>query len=203
MLAEQLGLYHISVGGLIRKRIEDNDAIAIQMQHQIKHGKLIATSDTIKLIKETLTDVDNHNGIIFDGFPRNHEQGMAYFELVASLNTEQIIVINIELSEAEATKRLLSRYTCSNCDASYSYSEPAMSPKIKGICDKCGGTLMLRADDNKASLKERFVLYNNETKPLLNYFKDLGVEIIKINGEQSKEAINSDILKALSGATND
>lgn len=132
-----------------------------------------------------------------DGFPRNIDQGKAYFDLIAELRIDKLIVINIELTEAEAAERLTSRYTCPNCDESYSSKDQTMMPKVEGVCDKCGASLVQRIDDNLESLRKRYDLYNHETKPLLNYYQDLGVILIKVNGNQPKSAILHDILTGL------
>lgn len=190
-------MHHISVGGLIRKRADQNDELATQIKNITKQGQLIDTKLTIDLIKDELTVIDQRNGFILDGFPRNVDQGKAYFDLIADLKIEQLIVINIELTEAEAVDRLTSRYTCPSCDESYSSKDPAMMPKVSGICDKCGAALVQRIDDNLESLRKRYDLYNHETKPLLNYYQDLGVILIKVNGNQPKDAILKDILNRL------
>lgn len=170
------------------------DDFAKHLNRIMTNGELLNTADTIQIIKEHLDVIDISNGFVLDGFPRNIEQAKAYQSFLTEYGINQNIVIYIELSEAEARLRLNGRYICTDCGASYNITDPTLAPKIKDICDQCGSKLKHRIDDNMSSLNKRFDLYYQQTEPLVDYYENLKVPLIKLNGTWGKEMITKKII---------
>lgn len=197
MLAESLNIPHISVGAILRRRADFDDAAGKILDTIMSQGKLVDTRTTIKLIENELHRQDIDNGFILDGFPRSHDQAIAYRELMQKMRIPSIIVIHIGLSYEQAEERIKSRFTCLGCDATYSIVEPSMRPKQDGICDNCDEQLVQRSDDNLDALAKRFELFEKETMPVLAYFERIGMPVINVNGYQSRDEIFNELIRGL------
>lgn len=180
IVAEKLGLCHISMGDLLRN-VEDENIKQI-----LASGKLVPVELTIKLLNERISKDDFKKGFILDGFPRSLEQAK---ELDKITRIDQVVEISI--SDEEAVRRLSGRLTCSKCGAIFNeITNPR--PKISGICDKCNGKLYKRADDNESAIRKRLEIYHKETEPILKHYPS-----VRINGEQSIEKVSEDVLDIL------
>jgi adenylate kinase len=129
-----------------------------------------------------------------DGFPRNVEQAKALDEALELQNKAMDKAVYIKVSEGELLKRLTGRWICRKCQAPY--HEVSSPSKVKGICDKCGGELYQRADDNTETIKKRLEVFFAETAPLIDYYSKTG-KLIEIEGEGSMEEISTRIISAL------
>ena len=134
------------------------------------------------------------SGAILDGFPRNLEQAKALDKALAKQSKAIDKVVYIKVSEGELLKRLGGRWICRNCQAPY--HEVDSPPKVKGKCDRCGGELYQRADDNAETVKKRLEVYFAETAPLIDYYKKAG-KLVEVNGEGGADEVNQRILAAL------
>lgn len=183
-ISEKLKLAHISTGDLLRKA---TGKLKEKVDSYMNTGRLIPDGLMIKIIKERLNKPDCHKGAILDGFPRNIEQAE---ELDKIIDIDKVIEINI--SDEEAIRRLGGRLTCRDCGAVY--NERTNQPRQKDICDKDGGRLTKRSDDTETAIKARLEIYHKETFPILSHYKDI---LIKINGENPIEKVTEDILEKL------
>ena len=184
IVANKLGLCHISTGDLLRdlkgKLKEEVDSYTL-------YGRLVPDELVIRVLKEKLfRDDDCKKGFILDGFPRNLNQAEALNKII---NIDKILEISI--SDNESVRRICGRRNCKNCGAIYNINS-SPKPIKEGKCDKCGGELFQRADDNENALKKRLLIYHQETEPILNKYTS-----VKINGEQSIKKVSEDILKKL------
>jgi adenylate kinase len=146
------------------------------------------------MVLERLAEPDVKNGAILDGFPRNLEQAKALDKALKKQSRAIDKAVYIKVSEGELLKRLGGRWICRRCQAPY--HEVDSPPKIAGRCDRCGGELYQRADDNPATVKNRLQVYFAETLPLIDYYKQAG-KLLEINGEGSTAEVNGRILAAL------
>ncbi|MDD2444973.1 MAG: nucleoside monophosphate kinase [Candidatus Nanoarchaeia archaeon] len=184
-VAKQLNLVHISTGDLLR---EQKGKLKKEIDNIINKGKLIPDELMIKLLKEKIKKENNKEGIILDGFPRTIQQAK---KLTKEIKIDR--VIEIKISDKESIKRLINRRTCENCKEGYNLiTQP--KPKNPKFCDKCGGNLIQRKDDNLEAIKQRIKTYHNQTKPILDYYKE---KIIKINGKKKIEKITKKIIKKI------
>ena len=184
IISKKLELAHISTGDLLRgiqgELKEKVDSI-------INEGKLIPNDLMLQILKERMKSPDCEKGIILDGFPRNIEQAR---DLDKELSIDKII--EIKISDEMSLKRLSGRVTCEDCGEGYNlYTE--LKPSKEGICDKCGGKLVQRADDNEEAIKKRIQTYHQDTEPILSHYQN---KVITVDGEQSVEKISQDILNS-------
>jgi adenylate kinase len=185
IISKELNLCHISTGDLLR---ETKGKLGEKIHNLINSGNMVSDELILEMIEQRIKQYDCKYGIILDGYPRNVKQAKT---LDAKFKVEE--VIEIQISDEEAYKRLSGRYNCKECNAGYNiYAQP--KPKQKGICDLCKGELYQRKDDNPEAIKKRIKEYHIKTEPVLDYYKN---KLITINGEQPIEKITKEILKKL------
>ncbi|MCJ7605614.1 MAG: nucleoside monophosphate kinase [Dehalococcoidales bacterium] len=194
MLTEKLGLVQVASGDLFRKALQDETELGKQAKVYMEKGQLVPNEITIQMVLERLAAPDVASGAMLDGFPRNLEQAGALDEAMAKQSKGISKVVYIKVAENELLKRLSGRWICRNCQAPY--HETDSPPKVKGACDRCGGELYQRADDNVATVKNRLKVYFAETAPLIDYYKDAG-KLLEIDGVGAGAEINRRIVSAL------
>lgn len=190
ILCEKYGLLHISTGDLLRKASNEDREIQMKMQS----GEFIDDSIILKLIKREITNLGVKNGYVLDGFPRNMKQAQAFDQMIH----DKYFVIYIEVAKQVAKDRILGRLYCPECGSSYNEFIIENQSKIHNICDKCHSNLIKRNDDTEATFENRFDVYINHTKPLLEYYKNQNV-LYTIDGNQNTMKVHSDIVKILEG----
>lgn len=164
---------HISTGDMFREAIKAGTELGKLAQSYIDQGHLVPDEVTIGLVKERLSQDDCANGFMLDGFPRTIPQAEALEKITAEINRPIDAVVNLDCDEKELIRRISGRRVCKNCGAPYHIV--TMKPKVEGICDKCGGPLYQRADDNEEALKVRLDHYVRSTKPLLAFYEEKGL----------------------------
>lgn len=189
VVAKEMGLCHVSSGDLFRDLFKNGKGeLKEELQRIVNEGKLVDDYLTIKIIRERIEKSDCKNGIIFDGFPRNFEQAELLNDVVRIDK-----VVEIMISDEESLRRLGGRVGCEKCGAGYNlYTAP--KPIDSRKCDKCGGKLLQRVDDNPESIKKRIKTYHDETEPVLEFYGD---KVIGIDGERSIEEISEEIIDKL------
>jgi adenylate kinase len=194
MLAEKLKLVQVASGDLFRQALQKETELGKKAKAFMEKGQLVPDEITIQMVMERLAAPDVKNGAIFDGFPRNIKQAEALDEALAKQAKAIDKVIYIKVPEGELLKRLSGRWICRNCQAPY--HEVDSPPKVKGICDRCGGELYQRPDDNVATVKKRLEVYFAETAPLIEYYEKAG-KLQEIDGEGGAAEVNHRIVVAL------
>jgi adenylate kinase len=194
MLAGKLKITPIASGDLFRQALENETALGKQARVYMDKGRLVPDEITIGMVLERLTAPDMVSGAIFDGFPRNIRQAGALDKALAEQGKAVAKAIYIKVPEAEVLRRMAGRLVCRDCQASY--QETDSPPKQKGICDRCGGELYQRADDNVATVRNRLEVYAKETEPLIDYYKKAG-KLVEVEGDGGAAAVNRRIMAAL------
>jgi adenylate kinase len=194
MLAEKMKLVQVASGDLFRKALQQETDLGKKAKVYMEKGQLVPDEITIQMVLERLNAPDCEKGAILDGFPRNIKQAKALDKAMTKLSRAIDKVTYIKVSEGELLKRLGGRWICRKCQAPY--HEVDSPPKVAGKCDRCGGELYQRADDNTETVKKRLKVYFEETSPLIDYYKKAG-KLVEINGEGSAEEINRRIITAL------
>ena len=143
-------------------------------------------------VAERIQQDDCKKGFILDGYPRTVQQAETFRSQIA--NGDQLFVIEISAESERLTERLVGRLMCSNCGAIYNVQ--SRIPKRDGICDDCGGKLVRRSDDREDLIRERFRTYQEETYPLVKFYKDLGV-YYQVDGMRPIEEVTRDILSII------
>ena len=172
-LKEALNLVHISTGDMFREAIKAQTELGVLAASYINRGDLVPDDVTIGLVKERLSQKDCEAGFLLDGFPRTLAQAEALDEIAKSISRPIEAVINLDCDNEELVRRISGRRVCKDCGAPYHIV--TMKPKVEGVCDLCGGPLFQRKDDNEEALKVRLEHYVSETKPLLDFYKKLGL----------------------------
>ncbi len=194
LLSQKLKLAHIASGDLFRAALEKGTELGRQAKAYMEKGQLVPNEITIKMVLERIKAPDCQGGIILDGFPRNLEQARALDEALKLQNQAIDKAVYIKVSEEELLKRLSGRWICRKCQTPY--HETNSPSKVAGICDKCGGELYQRADDNVDTIKKRLQVYFNETAPLIEYYTRAG-KLLEVKGEGSMEEISERMITAL------
>ena len=176
-LANKLSIPHIDTGSLLRKNIQDGTELGIVAKGYIDKGNLVPLHVVSEVIKDRLSKEDCQDGFILDGFPRSVEQADALKEILADLGKftlkDDALAVYFDIDNDALIERLINRRSCPKCGTIYNLiSNP---PKIMDYCDICDTKLTLRKDDNEEVARARFVTYENETAPLYEYFKQMGI----------------------------
>lgn len=193
-LTEILNIPHISTGDMFRKAIKDQTDLGKQAKSFMDKGELVPDEVTVGIVKDRITEKDCRNGFLLDGFPRTVVQADALAKMLEDLGIKLDSVINVEVPYEELIGRLTGRRICRSCGATYHMI--FNPPKDEGVCDKCGGELYQRDDDTEETAKNRLLVYEKQTAPLLEYYNNTGL-LVNINGNQSMEEVLADILKVL------
>ena len=194
MLAGKLKIAPVASGDLFRQALQKETGLGKEARAYMEKGQLVPDEITIGMVLERLAAPDTAKGAILDGFPRNIKQAAALDKALAKQRKAVAKAIYIKVPEAELLKRLAGRLVCRDCQAPY--HETDSPPKQKGVCDRCGGELYQRADDNAATVKKRLEVYFAETAPLINYYQQAG-KLVEIDGEGGAAAVNRRVLSAL------
>jgi adenylate kinase len=194
MLAEKVKLVQVASGDLFRQALAQQTDLGKKAKVYMDKGQLVPDEITIQMVLERLAKLDCKNGAILDGFPRNIQQAQALDKALAPQSKAIDKVVYIKVSEGELLKRLSGRWICRRCQTPY--HEIDNPPKVKGKCDRCGGELYQRDDDNVETVKKRLEVYFAETSPLIDHYKKAG-KLLEINGEGSTNAVNRRIIDAL------
>jgi len=195
-LARDMGLVHVATGDLFRQALECGTDLGKKAKSYMEKGVLVPSQITISMVLERLSEPDCTKGAILDGFPRNLEQAEALDKALAQQGKSIDNVVYIKVSEEELLKRLSGRWICRQCQAPYHATDSP--PRVWGKCDKCGGELYQRPDDNEVSIKKRLEVYLAETAPLIDYYTQ-GSKLIEINGEGGVAEVGKRIKAALPG----
>lgn len=195
-IVESLNIPHISTGDMFREAIVNGTELGKIAQQYINEGKLVPDDVTIALIKERLTRSDCAKGYLLDGFPRTLNQAYALDELLKEIDRPVDLAINISVDMNALVNRISGRRVCLKCGSSYHVS--FKKPLNEGICDVCNGVLIQRKDDTPESLKVRLDAYENQTKPLIDFYQKKGI-LASIDGLQDIESVFKDILLFLQG----
>ncbi|ANB60699.1 adenylate kinase [Anoxybacteroides amylolyticum] len=195
-IVQEYGIPHISTGDMFRAAIKEGTALGLQAKAYMDRGDLVPDEVTIGIVRERLSKDDCQKGFLLDGFPRTVAQAEALEAMLAELGRSIDYVINIEVDKALLMERLTGRRICKECGATYHL---VFNPPAKlGVCDKCGGELYQRADDNEETVANRLEVNMKQTQPLLDFYRAKGY-LRNINGQQEIEQVFADICELLGG----
>ena len=177
LLADRLGIPTISTGNLLRAAMQQGTDLGKQVKEAMDAGKLVSDELIIQLVKERLGQEDCKDGYLLDGFPRTLAQAKALSGF-AKIDG----ALSIEVSDSEIEHRMEGRRICSKCQATYHVEDNP--PKVEGICDKCGGQLVIRKDDTHDVVENRLHIYHEETEPVKEYYRQEGL-LLAVRGQKN------------------
>lgn len=190
-LSAALGLPHISSGDLFRENLKNETPLGREAQKYLKQGELVPDEVTIKMIEQRLSRPDGSAGAILDGFPRTAPQAEALQAIAGGVVKA---ALHIEVPIERLIERMSGRRVCR--EAGHVYHLEHHPPQQEGICDIDGSELYQREDDQPDTVVHRVSVYEEQTAPLIDYYRDLGV-LVEVNGDQSIEALTQEILSSL------
>lgn len=183
-IAEAKKIPHISTGEMIRKQIEEQTALGLQAKEIVESGAYVSDDLIIEMLLERIAYKDCQEGYLLDGFPRTIHQAEA---LLSRFKKEiKLKVVNFKIEENVLLERLTGRLTCRACGA---ISHKIFSPPLQeGVCNRCGGDLYQRADDQVESVQQRLKVYEEKTAPLVEYFKERKM-LLEVDASKSPETV--------------
>jgi adenylate kinase len=185
-LMEAYASPQISTGDLLRAAVAAGTALGKKAKAAMDAGQLVADEIVVGMIRERLAQKDTKFGFILDGFPRSLSQAAALDAMLAEVDQPLNKAILLDVKQDNLIKRLTGRRTCKVCGHLYNiYFSP---PKAQGKCDLDGGELVQRADDNEETITKRLKVYQEQTSPLVDYYKKQG-KFVAVDGEGSMDEI--------------
>ncbi|MGM9599819.1 MAG: adenylate kinase [Faecousia sp.] len=190
IIAAKLNIPTISTGNILREAIKNGTETGLKAKSFMDKGMLVPDDVIIDIVRERLAEKDCANGYILDGVPRTIVQAQALLDQGVEIDR----VVSIEIDDEVIEKRMTGRRVCGSCGASYHIV--ANPPKTEGICNACGGELMIRKDDKPETVHHRLKVYHAETEALKGFYEKLG-KLRLVEGNQPIEDATRDILAAL------
>lgn len=194
-LAAASGLPHVSTGNLFRENLQQRTELGLLAESIMKAGDLVPDTVTIDMVRDRLARPDCAGGALLDGFPRNLIQADAMAEIAnAPAATLQAVFLNLD--DTECMNRITGRRQCRDCGLICHIR--FAPPQVDGICDKCGGELYQRDDDNPATVERRILAYYRETAPLLGYYHALR-SLLTVEADGAPDRVGDRLREALAG----
>lgn len=191
IISEKYNIPTVSTGNIIRAALKNGTEMGQKAKSYIDAGELVPDDVVIGIIKERLAEPDCNGGFILDGFPRTIPQAQALDDMGIAPDA----ALSIEVADGEIVKRMSGRRVCEGCGASYhtEFKKPAK----EGVCDACGGKLVIRKDDEPQTVLNRLNVYHEQTEPLKDYYKAQG-KLLIAEGQEKLEDTTKIVLSKLS-----
>lgn len=193
LLMDEKNIPQISTGDILRAAVKYSTPLGIKAKEYMDKGALVPDDVVVGLIHERLKEDDVRDGYILDGFPRTIPQAEALSRI-----TELDYVINLQVPDEDLIFRLSGRRTCEKCGEVFHVK--FNRPKVEGVCDKCGGKLFQREDDNELIIRKRLEAYHKQTNPLVGYYQK-NKKLLEIDGTKDPQDIFKSILKIINSET--
>ena len=190
IISEKYNIPTISTGNIIRAALKNGTEMGLKAKSYIDAGELVPDNVVIGIIKERLSEADCKKGYILDGFPRTIPQAVALDDMGFVIDA----ALSIEVADEEIVKRMSGRRVCEKCGASY--NTEYKKPEVEGVCNLCGGNLVIRKDDEPETVKNRLNVYHEQTEPLKDFYKSCG-KLITVEGQDKVEDTTRLVLDAL------
>ena len=189
-------LVHVSTGDMLREAVKNGTPVGLAAQGYMNRGELVPDEVIHDIIVERLSRDDVDAGFLFDGYPRTKNQAIDLDEILKQLDKKVDCVIDLDIDDEDLIKRITGRRLCPDCGEIYNiYYKPS---EKEGICDKCGGTLIQRKDDNPDSLKVRLEEYHKNTQPVIEYYEEMDI-VRHVDASMSKDEVYDSVKDILEG----
>ncbi len=190
LLSKKLGLDHVATGDLLREELAQNTPLGQLAKSYMERGELVPDDVVAQMVAGRLS---GDRGAVLDGFPRNLNQAHILDRLLSERGLKVTLAVEFVIAEEVLVRRLSARYLCSECQASYNMvTNP---PKAQGICDRCGGSLYQRVDDQPDTVRKRLQVYREQTEPVVAYYRERGL-LRTVDADRPIEAV-SETLSAI------
>jgi len=196
-VAKEFHIPQISTGDILRDSVKKGTPLGLAAKVKMEAGQLVPDEVVCGIVEERISEPDCRQGFILDGFPRTLPQAEFVDRMLEAKGRGSPRVINIQVDQDVLMKRLTGRRTCAVCGEIYNvYFGP---PKQEGVCDKDGGKLLQRADDNEDTIRQRLVAYENQTRPLIDYYRRKNL-LHDVDGNRDPEPIAQELCQFLKDA---
>ncbi len=193
-IAEKYGVPHISTGDIFRANIKNNTELGKKAKEYMDQGLLVPDELTLDLIMDRFKQDDCKDGYVLDGFPRTIPQAEALTKALTEAGEKLDFAINVEVPDENIVTRMSGRRACLACGGTYHI---VFNPtKQEGVCDSCGGGLVLRDDDKPETVAKRLNVYHDQTSPLIEYYKGQGI-LKDVDGTKDVAEVFNDIVGIL------
>lgn len=194
LLEDKFAVPQISTGDILRKAVAEQGVLGKQASEYVRRGELVPDQLIIDLVAERLKEKDCEKGFVLDGFPRTIAQAQSLEEILKKMGLALNCVLSVQVPHELIVERLSGRRTCKGCSALYHVVfDP---PKAAGTCNRCGGELFQRDDDSVETISNRLRVYDNQTAPLVSYYRERGL-LKSIDGVGKVEDIGKRMIEAL------
>jgi adenylate kinase len=194
LLQEKFAACQISTGDILRKSVANQTPLGKEAAQYIDRGALVPDDVIVGLVAERLKEKDCERGFILDGFPRTIPQAESLDAILKQMKLSLNAVLSVQVPRAVIIERLAGRRSCKNCGAlAHMVFSP---PKKKDVCDRCGGELYQRHDDEEETVANRLNVYENQTAPLVNYYRQRNL-LREIDGVGPVDEIGARVIRAL------
>ncbi len=193
-IAAKYQIPHISTGDIFRANIKNGTELGNKAKEYMEKGMLVPDELTCDLVVDRIGQEDCKNGYVLDGFPRTIPQAEALKAALDKLGDSVDYAIDEEVPDENIVRRMSGRRACLGCGSTYHIEH--IPPKVEGICDVCGGKLVLRDDDAPATVENRLKVYHEQTQPLLDFYGKAGI-LKTVDGTQEMEAVFAKIVEIL------
>ena len=187
---ENASMKHVSSGDLLRGAIAKGTAAGLEAKDYMEKGNLVPDALIATMIKDVVAETEGDVTMLLDGFPRNLAQAKILEEMGAPVTS----AVLIDVPDSIIQDRIAGRRTCPKCKAGYHVRN--LPPKVEGVCDHCGEALVIRKDDNPETVKDRLVVYHQQTEPLISYYSDKGM-LKKVDGTTGVDNVAKAFLEAM------
>ena len=193
-IAERYGLPHVSTGDIFRANIKNGTELGMEAKKYMDQGMLVPDELTVKILLDRVAQEDCKNGYILDGFPRTIPQAEVLDKALTELGDKIDYAVNVHVPDENIVNRMSGRRACVSCGGMYHI---VYAPtKQEGICDACGGELILRDDDKPETVQKRLAVYHEQTQPLIDFYQKKGI-LVEVDGTKEMAEVFEAIVAIL------
>lgn len=193
-IAAKYGIPHISTGDIFRANIKSGTELGKKAKEYMDQGLLVPDELVVDLVIDRFKQPDCEKGYVLDGFPRTIPQAKALDEALEKNGDAVQYAIDVDVPDEDIVNRMSGRRACVNCGGTYHVV--TIPPKVEGICDTCGASLVLRDDDQPETVKKRLTVYHDQTQPLIHYYQSKGI-LKSVDGTKIMDVIFDQIVAIL------
>lgn len=193
-ISEKFSIPHISTGDIFRANIKNGTELGAKAKVYMDQGLLVPDELVVDLVVDRLKQDDCKDGYILDGFPRTIPQAEALDNALAAIGEKMDYAVNIEVPDEFIINRMSGRRACVACGGTYHIVN--IPTKVEGICDACGGALILRDDDKPETVKKRLDVYHEQTQPLVDFYQGKGI-LVDVDGTKGLMDVFNEIVDIL------
>lgn len=195
-IAAKYDIPHISTGDIFRANIKNQTELGVKAKEFMDKGLLVPDELVVDLVADRIVQDDCAKGFVLDGFPRTIPQAEALDAALVKMNQKMDFAIDVDVADDVIVERMGGRRACVDCGGTYHLVY--IPTKVEGVCDNCGGDLILRADDEPETVLKRLGVYHEQTQPLIDYYTNSGI-LKSVDGTQAIDAIFGQIVDILEG----